>query len=384
MNNSNAIRNCLIFMSIILALFVLKATQSVALPVVIAVFLFCFANPIMDRLKRLKVPNILSIVIVMAIFIVIVLVLVYVIFNMVNMILGKLDYYALRLRVMDQTLSAFLNRHLEDIPPDFSVLAALNFDWLGIAKNWLSSIANRIMSLASDFMVVLVTFLFLLLERTTFAPKMAAAFPKDRFAKISIVGGRIVKQITKYLFLKTILSAVTGFSFYVVARIVNLDFALLWGALAFILNYIPTIGSIIVTVLTILMAIIQFFPEPGPIFFVAISTVLIEIIIGNIIDPRVQGDRLDISPFVILVFLSLWGYIWGILGMFLAVPILSILKIICSNVPSLRPVAIVLSSGRGYAKEYEIARRRSKRRMGAKEEEDDGIILPETSKDEKE
>jgi len=117
-----------------------------------------------------------------------------------------------------------------------------------------------------------------------------------------------------------------------------------------------------------------------------VMTIGIEMVVGNIIDPRLQGVQLNISPFVILVALSVWGYIWGIVGMFLAVPLISILQIVCAVIPSLRPVAVFLSSGKSYLREYKETKEEKKKGLFAKrrkeEEEVDkksfgDIILPD-------
>ena len=148
------------------------------------------------------------------------------------------------------------------------------------------------------------------------------------------------------------MSIITGGLFYLVGLLVGLDFAFLWAVLAVVLNFIPTIGSIVITVLMIIMSIVQFAPNITPIIIVAVSTVLIQNVIGNFIDPKLSGNSLNLSPFVILVALSVFGYVWGIVGMFLAVPLLSILQIVCANMEETRPIALAISSGRTIRKEF--------------------------------
>ena len=185
---------------------------------------------------------------------------------------------------------------------------------------------------------------------------------------------RMNRQMSKYLLIKIVISVATGILFYLASVISGLDFALVWGVLAVILNFIPTIGSIVCTAGTIIMAIIQFSPDWGYVIYITILMISIEMILGNIIDPRLQGVQLNISPFVILISLAIWGYIWGIAGMFLSVPLTSIIQIICANVPSLKPVAIMLSEGRDYRRRFEKAKRKKKQSSG---EEHDDIEMPE-------
>ena len=93
------------------------------------------------------------------------------------------------------------------------------------------------------------------------------------------------------------------------------------------------------------MSFIQFYPEMEPILAVSLSVIATQVALGNILDPRLQGRRLNLSPFLILVSLLVWGWLWGVVGMFLAVPIMAIIKIVCENIPALRPIAILMGSG---------------------------------------
>lgn len=386
-NYLKQIRNVLIFMGVILFLYVLKIAHEVTLPIAVALFIFCFTNPVMDKLMKLKVPSLLALIIVLALVVVIYVAFVYVIFIMVNMLVGRIDYYAYRINYMDVVISEFLREYVPDIPDDYRLIASLNVDWLSIAKTSLANISSKVVTILSDSMLIFIILMFLLLERTTFIPKIMVAFPVDKGQRLISMMGRVNKQISKYLFIKAVISALTGLFFYLAAILVGLDFALVWGVLAFILNFIPTIGSIIVTAMTILMAVIQFFPQPMPIAAIALMTIATQMVLGNIIDPRLQGVQLNISPFVILVSLSLWGYIWGITGMFLAVPLTSILQISCAIIPSLRPIAVFLSAGKNYGREFsdeeiekqQKGRRRKKGAADEAEKKQGDIILPERS-----
>jgi predicted PurR-regulated permease PerM len=123
-----------------------------------------------------------------------------------------------------------------------------------------------------------------------------------------------------------------------------LEFAIVWGVFQFFLNFIPTLGSIAGGVIISLFALIQFWPEPGPVIVVVVIILAVNLILSNILDPKLIGDHVGLSPLVILVSLSIWGYIWGFAGMVLAVPMTVIIKIICENIPILEPFSILLGS----------------------------------------
>jgi predicted PurR-regulated permease PerM len=127
---------------------------------------------------------------------------------------------------------------------------------------------------------------------------------------------------------------------------VNLEFAVVWGIIQFILNFIPSIGSITVGVGAGLFALIQFWPDPVPVMLVVLIMVGVNMIIGYGFEPKIMGDNLGLSPIVVLMSLVIWGWIWGFAGMILAVPMMVIIRIICEGIPVLEPISILLGSRR--------------------------------------
>jgi predicted PurR-regulated permease PerM len=131
------------------------------------------------------------------------------------------------------------------------------------------------------------------------------------------------------------------------------DFAVTWGALAFFLNFIPTVGSIAASLPPILLALVQFYPSIWPGVFTLLSILTIQLGMGNGIAPKVLGDQLNLSPVVILLSLLFWGWLWGVVGALLSVPITAALKIVCENIESLQPISVMMGSGKSYRREYD-------------------------------
>ena len=150
------------------------------------------------------------------------------------------------------------------------------------------------------------------------------------------------KQIQTYVAIKTLTSLMTGLISYIILLMVGVDFAEFWGFIIFLLNYIPTVGSLLGIIFPALLTLIQF-ANPVPFFIVLGSIGSIQFIIGNIIEPRLTGSSLNISPLVVILSLALWGSIWGIVGMFLCVTLTVIAMIIFSYFDRTRPLAILLS-----------------------------------------
>ena len=150
----------------------------------------------------------------------------------------------------------------------------------------------------------------------------AAAKKEQSDSRVKRIIRNVVDDVTRYISIKFIMSVGTGVIVTIGLLIVHMKFPLVWGFLAFVLNFIPTFGSIISGLLTVTFALVQFYPSLGIIIYVAILMLATNMVIGSIVEPRVQGQNLGISPFIILVSLSLWGWMWGFMGMIIAVPII--------------------------------------------------------------
>lgn len=367
---------------VIIVLFVLKAAKTVALPLAISCFCFLLCNPFVDRMERLRFPRWLSTLIVMALLLVFFLLCGWFFVMTINTLVRQVPNYIPRVAMIDSWLTEFLVNKFDVDIGGGTLLSLINFNWAKILMDSLYSVSGKFVSIASDAMLIYIFVFFLLLERQSLIPKLKV-MSNHKGMKVAVLFERVNRQVSKYLLLKALISAATGVLFFLAALVTGLDFAFLWGVLAFVMNFIPSIGSIIITTMTILMAIIQFAPDWAMIIYVAVLMISIEMVLGNIIDPRLQGVQLNLSPVVILVALSLWGYIWGIAGMFLAVPITSVLQIICANVKSLRTVAIIISSGKSYRRQYEeekaLAKAKRKAKLQERRGKRNGSPQPESS-----
>lgn len=204
-------------------------------------------------------------------------------------------------------------------------------------------IATNLAGLLKNTMLVLVFAVFILLETRFISSKIEALFPApERRRRIQGIIRRVDSDIQTYFGVKTLVSLVTALLSYGVMRFVGLDFAEFWALLVFILNFIPTIGSIVATVLPALFGLVQF-ESWKPVLILLIGITAIQQTLGNFIEPNLMGMTLNLSPLVVVMSLLLWGMLWGIVGMFLCVPITVILVIILGNFPATRWVAVLLS-----------------------------------------
>lgn len=204
-------------------------------------------------------------------------------------------------------------------------------------------VATNLAGLLKNTTLVLVFAVFILLETRFISSKISALFPDPhRRSRIEAIIRRVDRDIQTYFGVKTLVSLATALLSYGVMRFVGLDFAAFWALLVFILNFIPTIGSIVATILPGLLGLLQF-ESWKPVVILLIGITLIQQALGNFIEPNLMGMTLNLSPLVVVMSLLLWGMLWGIVGMFLCVPITVILVIILGNFPSTRWVAVLLS-----------------------------------------
>lgn len=210
-------------------------------------------------------------------------------------------------------------------------------------NGYLLGLVGYFTSATRQFLLVLLYTLFLLVEQHTFPRKLAALnLTKDRRARLLAVIDKLNVAIRAYVGVKFAASFATGLLSYFVIEYAGVDFAVLWAFSIFALNFIPTIGSIVATILPSLMALVQF-DYLTPFLIVAIGVGLIQLFIGGLLEPRLYGDALNISPFVIIFSLILWGLLWGVVGMLLCVPITFTLITFLAQFESTRPVAVLLS-----------------------------------------
>lgn len=214
-----------------------------------------------------------------------------------------------------------------------------NLDFGNILQMLFSSISDLI---SNGFMIVLYA-VFILLEDASFKPKLKAIFvDKKNEKRVDNILEKISNSIASYFGLKTLLSLITGGLSYIALRIIGVDAPEFWAFLIFILNFIPTIGSLIATIFPAIFCLFQFGIFTPSLLVLGIVGA-IQVIVGNFLEPKIMGSSMNISPLVTILSLSIWGGIWGIIGMILSVPITVVTIIIFSQFEKTKPIAIMLS-----------------------------------------
>ncbi len=223
-----------------------------------------------------------------------------------------------------------------------NVLGSMEFLGQGKGTKTVRDVAARIFGAMSFAIVVLVYVVFLMAERVSFPKRLAMAFGEVRATRIQSIVGSINEAIAQYIAVKTWISFVTAALSLVVFAAFGIDFAILWSVLIFLFNFIPYIGGLVAMGPPVLLAFLQLNP-------VAATAVLglmiaIQLFTGQYLEPKMAGRKLNLSPLLILLALAFWGYLWGIVGMILAVPLTVVCKIILDNIPETKPVGTLMSN----------------------------------------
>ncbi|CTQ76722.1 AI-2E family transporter [Roseibium alexandrii] len=208
----------------------------------------------------------------------------------------------------------------------------------------IASLAESVSGLFGSLGLVLMYTAFLLSERGMLLSKLAHLFPDpDKAKEVQVVLRTVGFGIRRYMWIKTVVSLLTGGLCYLVLRYVKADFAEIQALLIFLLNFIPTIGSIVGVIIPALVTLAQF-DTLTPFLIVVAVCGSVQFVVGNIIEPKFMGSTLNLSPFIVIVSLTFWGTVWGIEGAFLSVPIAASIIILCRDIPALRFVAVLMSA----------------------------------------
>ena len=314
--------------------------KNLILPFVVALIFWFLIKEIRDVLNRVKfidekIPNaVLNIVGFAAIFAIIGGIAKILMVN-IQQLSNELPIYQNNITKITQSINTTFNIDLVSSVKEF--LGEYEYTKL------LSGLFNSITEIFGDAFLIIVYTLFLLLEEPYFSKKIHAIYSKqDDEDDVKEVLGKLDKSIGRYLSIKTLISILTGFLSYFALLFIGIDAPLFWAFLIFLMNYIPTVGSLIATAFPAMFAMLQF-GELMPGIWVLVIVGAIQLVVGNYIDPKLTGNSLNVSPLVVLIGLAFWGAIWGIIGMILSVPITVMMIIIFSQFPTTRGIAVLLT-----------------------------------------
>ncbi len=304
----------------------LAYTRAVMVPFVLALFIFYLVSPLTDLLHlKVRFPRWLSVIVGLLVVVGFLGLFGLLISTSARGLADSADIYREKLVGLAQRIFAVLDRYGVDLGQG-NVL--LSLEQLPLASI-LRTTAGTVIGLVTNGALVLVFVVFLLLGRR----------PGRRYTRLYT---EIDAKVKQFIITKFLLSATTGVLVGVILAIMGLDLALVFGVLAFLLNFIPNIGSVVATFLPLPVALVQF-DSLTPVVLVVLLPGVVQVTIGNVVEPKMMGEGLDLSPVTILLALVFWGLLWGVVGMLLAAPITAVLKIVLAQFETTRALAELLA-----------------------------------------
>lgn len=297
----------------------IKTAEPIATPFLMALFIAAISAPAMLWMTHHRVPQMLALLIVMVVIVGMALALSGLVGTSLDGFSQSLPEYQVRLQAITGQMLSWMASHGVDMDMD----KARSLLDLSAAMGFVGTAFNRLLGTLANAFLIFLAVAFILLELSSFGHKIREISPNPDHAMSSF--GRFSRTLNRYLVIKSLMSLATGLTISIVLSLIGVDYPVLWGIIAFLLNFVPNIGSVIAAVPAVLMALIQFgFGTAG---WVALVYVGVNSIYGNMVEPKLMGRSLGLSSLVVFLSLVFWGWLLGPVGMFLSVPLTMTLKI---------------------------------------------------------
>jgi predicted PurR-regulated permease PerM len=338
MNKQNNSQQGIHFLVTVAALVIIivgiNQAQSVLVAFLVAVFLAMLGTPQVLWLERKRIPSVVAVLLVVAGMIAILLIAGAIVGASINSFYTELPAYQIRLQEQASAFQSFLaNKGFRGM--DKILIGFVN---PGAVMNLTARLLAELGSALSNIVLILLTVVFILLEASSFPVKLRAVLghPKQVFPQFT----RFVIDIERYMVMKTLISLATGLLMGIWLSILGVDFPILWGFLAFVLNYVPSVGSTIAAIPAVLLALIQL--GIGSAVMATAGYMVVNFILDGVISTRLMGQRLGLSTLVVFLSLIFWGSLLGPVGMVLCIPLTMTLKFACENNTGTQWIAVLL------------------------------------------
>ncbi|GAB5380948.1 MAG: AI-2E family transporter [Aliiglaciecola sp.] len=332
-----AVKALLVSASIVVVLAGIKAASTIVVPFLLSVFIAMACNPVINWASRYKVPRWLSVISV-------ILIIVVFGFMLAGLVGNSMAEFRQNLPVYKQQLSGellWITTRLEALfNLEINTELLVSYFDPAVAMNMATNLLTSLGGVLTNFLLILLTVVFMLFEAESVPKKIHIALD-DPSMKIQQIDKFLI-SVKNYLVIKTLVSIATGFVIGVWLYFLGVDHFMLWAVLAFLLNYIPNIGSIIAAVPAVLMALVQLGPAVAGL--TALGYVVSNTVMGNVVEPKFMGRGLGLSTLVVFLSLVFWGWLLGTVGMLLSVPLTMIVKIALESNQDTRWIALLLDS----------------------------------------
>ena len=329
---------------IVMAAFVIivagmRAAEAILVPFLLSLFIAIIVNPFLSWLKSLGIPGWLSVVLVMSMIVVVGFFIGAIVGSSINSFRGDLPQYQARLSQLSNGFLLWLTGLGISIDASqwqgiFNPSSAL-----AVAGNTLGAFG----SIMTNSFLILLTVVFILGEEINFSHKLRNAAPSGEKTVAAV--NSFTKSVNKYMAMKTLVSLMTGLIVLISLWLVGVDYPVLWGLLAFLLNFIPNFGSILAAIPPVLLAVVQLGVPSA--LITSVIFLIVNTVIGNFIEPRIMGKGLNLSSLVVFLSLVFWGWVLGPVGMLLSVPLTMTVKIALESFEETYWMGVMLGASPG-------------------------------------
>jgi len=331
------------FITTVILILILKELKNVFIPLFMALLLYFLFNGVVKILNSIGVPRFIILIFLLVFIFIILYGFGLLIYTGASSFIEEFPKYSAKITKLIEDLLLKLKIPIKDVNSFLDKI-----DWKNaINPSQITSVLSSTLGSFTTFVgylsLVLIYLMFMLAGRDSLRDKITKSFSSIRATQIRKMVDSIEDQVQHYLVIKTFVSILTASISAIILLTARIDFILFSALLIFVLNYIPNFGSIIATLFPILITFLNYGLSIR-LLLVAIGLILTQFIIGNIVEPKITGKNLDLSPIIILLSLIFWAWIWGVVGMVLAVPLTSAIKIVLSEIDSLKPIAELISS----------------------------------------
>jgi AI-2 transport protein TqsA len=330
------------FITAVFFVYVLRELRTIFIPFCIALFLYFMLNEIVRKLGQWKIPKTLIMIGVLAGIFVCLYLFGLLIFTGAASFIDNFPAYSEKIPRLVKGVLANLKLPLIDVKKYIA-----GIDWDNIFNpaqitTLVSGTLGTFTSFIGNLLLVLLLLMFMLGEKVPMVTRIARTLSPKRAEEIQGIVTAVETRIQHYLFIKTLMSVATAALAALILLVARVDFIIFTALLIFLLNYIPTFGSLLGTIFPVLITFLRY----GfclRLVLVTASLMVMQFVMGNVLEPQIMGKSMNLSPIIILLSLIFWGWLWGVVGMFLAVPVTSAIKIILDSIPPLEPVAAAMS-----------------------------------------
>lgn len=339
----NSIKNILFVFLFVLVMYLLKELSGILVPLALAILIALMFQPLVGFLQKFKAPKWLIFPTVTIITLLIVFAIYSILNEAVQSIIENQDFLVEKLNMRIKNIVVWVNTSFGTAISTAD--KKINLEYLvneyGLPAT-LPGLANFLSSLSGSFVMFFLYYIVLLIGLADY-DQYISHVKGDTDSTLIENMSRIQSSILSYLMIKLLISLFTGLFVYVTCLFFDLNFAFFFGFMTFLLNFIPSIGSIIATGPPVLMAFIQF-DTLQPVIVLLVILTTIQMVMGNLVEPIITGDRLKLNTLTVIFGLVFWGYIWGIVGMLISIPLLVLIKLIFEHFPDTQIFARIMGS----------------------------------------